>query len=61
MLTTFLCNILAWKNMKVVKDIEEREYINNIKLKQQSKSSPVSNFRYDASVEGGLKKEKQCK
>ncbi|XP_050539717.1 mitochondrial inner membrane protein OXA1L-like isoform X2 [Daktulosphaira vitifoliae] len=51
----------SWKNMKIIKEIEEREYINNMKLKQISKSSPISTFKYDASIEGGLKKEKQRK
>lgn len=48
---------LAWRNMQVVKEIEERERLDHIKFTQAGRDAPIKTFKYNPKVVGGLKKE----
>lgn len=48
---------LAWRNMQVVKEIEERERLDHMKFTQAGRAAPVKTFKYNPKVIGGLKKE----
>jgi len=47
----------SWRNMQVVKEIEERERLDHIKFTQAGRAAPVKTFKYNPKVVGGLKKE----
>ncbi|XP_050538034.1 mitochondrial inner membrane protein OXA1L-like isoform X1 [Daktulosphaira vitifoliae] len=49
----------SWKNMQVVREIEERERLDHMKFTQAGRAPPVKTYKYNPTVAGGLKQEKQ--
>jgi YidC/Oxa1 family membrane protein insertase len=47
----------SWKNMQVVKEIEERERLDHMKFTQAGRAAPIKTFKYNPKLVGSLKKE----
>ncbi|KAL5245259.1 hypothetical protein ACI65C_012669 [Semiaphis heraclei] len=47
----------SWKNMQVVKEIEERERLDHMKFTQAGRAAPVKTFKYNPKIVGGIKKD----
>uniref|UniRef100_A0A2S2QAF8 Mitochondrial inner membrane protein OXA1L n=1 Tax=Sipha flava TaxID=143950 RepID=A0A2S2QAF8_9HEMI len=45
----------SWRNMQVVKEIEERERLDHMKFTQAGRAAPVKTFKYNPKVVGNLK------